>query len=513
VGVAPPTGHEFGAELLEILRAEEVASAAPWRESLQYDACEPAGLAEGYDAQRRVSGRHVGAHESVGSQATRSWWQRDGLDARGAACAESIELALGVELPRSIGEEARRLSYKLQARLCQQERNGWDRSGWGLAQQRGAQSTGPQKRKAPVGSRVVSVADLELNSPVDVFNLEVEDVPNYFVGGGVLVHNCNAYKNTQTDRWKALASIVHPQTYLWMMTGTPAAQSPVDAYGLAKLVNPSGVPRFQTAWRDKVMRKITKFKWAPQEDARETVNEALQPAIRFTKAQCMDLPPVVTEVRNVAMTAQQLKYYKLIKEQMLAQLAGTTITAVNAGVVVNKLLQISAGAAYADDKDTIVFDSMPRLKALKEIIEGTNRKVLVFALFRSCIETIVEYLDKQGIVNAQIHGDVNQTKRGQIINDFQNSEEVRVLVMQPYATAHGITLTAADTVVFYGPLMSVEMYLQCIARSDRKGQTSDKVTVFHIQSSPVEIRLFKAMAAKVDDQALLVSMFESEMKI
>ena len=329
----------------------------------------------------------------------------------------------------------------------------------------------------------------------------------------IICDEANAYKNTQTDRWKALASIVHPQTYLWMMTGTPAAQSPVDAYGLAKLVNPNGVPRFQTAWRDKVMRTFNKFKWAPQEDAKETVNEALQPAIRFTKAQCMDLPPVVTEVRNVAMTAQQLKYYKLIKEQMLAQLAGTTITAVNAGVVVNKLLQISAGAAYADDKDTIVFDSMPRLKALKEIIEGTNRKVLVFALFRSCIETIVEYLDKQGIVNAQIHGDVNQTKRGQIINDFQNSEEVRVLVMQPYATAHGITLTAADTVVFYGPLMSVEMYLQCIARSDRKGQTSDKVTVFHIQSSPVEIRLFKAMAAKVDDQALLISMFESEMKI
>lgn len=638
----------------------------------------------------------------------------------------------------------------------------------------------------------------------------------------IIADEGNHYANSQTDRWKALASIVHPQTYLWMMTGTPAAQSPVHAYGLAKLVNPSGVPRFQTAWRDKVMRKITKFKWAPQEDAKETVNEALQPAIRFTKAQCMDLPPVVTEVRNVAMTAQQLKYYKLIKEQMLAQLAGTTITAVNAGVVVNKLLQISCiayntpvltdagwvpiqsvtlahlvwdgvefvthegllprgrrdvvscfgvhmtpehevltavgwrsakecldeqpgagleraavrlpdgvassgvvhradaegalvvplrlwdrgnsgesvptreastcaatlrlsarqqtardvghaalpnlarharalpeplrqrlaqlwgaghnslrslgaivrgvlerhvfnlpavayagarrqqrgvfesklpvgdaagageqhsrerhvehalrahdaaagsnsvrtesgdigrapaalrvvsgtcahhagsaevydiahcgprarftvlgadgvplivhncGAAYADDHDTIVFDSMPRLKALKEIIEGTNRKVLVFALFRSCIETIVEYLDKQGIVNAQIHGDVNQTKRGQIINDFQNSEEVRVLVMQPYATAHGITLTAADTVVFYGPLMSVEMYLQCIARSDRKGQTSDKVTVFHIQSSPVEIRLFKAMAAKVDDQALLVSMFESEMKI
>ena len=84
--------------------------------------------------------------------------------------------------------------------------------------------------------------------------------------------------------------------------------------------------------------------------------------------------------------------------------------------------------------------------------------------------------------------------------------------MQPQATAHGITLTAADTVVFYGPLMSVEQYVQCIARADRKGQDSDKVTVVHIESSPIEKKLFKAMGSKVDDNSLLVSMFESELK-
>jgi ERCC4-related helicase len=107
---------------------------------------------------------------------------------------------------------------------------------------------------------------------------------------------------------------------------------------------------------------------------------------------------------------------------------------------------------------------------------------------------------------------VNATKRGQIINDFQNTDAVRVLVMQPQATAHGITLTAADTVVFYGPLMSVEMYLQCIARADRKGQDSDKVTVVHIQSSPIEVRMFKAMAGKVGEHALLVGLFNQEIK-
>lgn len=328
----------------------------------------------------------------------------------------------------------------------------------------------------------------------------------------VIVDEANAYKNPSTQRWRSLASIVQPHTYLWMMTGTPASQSPVDAYGLAKLVNPAGVPKFMTAWRDKVMNKITQFKWAPKPEAKRLVHEALQPAIRFTKEQCLDLPPVVTVTREVPLSPQQTKYYKLLKEQMLFQTAGETISAVNAGVAVSKLLQISAGAAYTDDKETVEFDASPRLKVLMEAIEETDRKVIIFAMFRSSIDTISTYLTKNGIPTAQIHGDVSAGKRGQIINDFQNTDNVRVLVMQPQATAHGITLTAANTVVFYGPLMSVEMYLQCIARADRKGQNADKVTVVHIQSSPIEVRMFKAMASKVSDHALLVGMFDSEIK-
>ena len=138
--------------------------------------------------------------------------------------------------------------------------------------------------------------------------------------------------------------------------------------------------------------------------------------------------------------------------------------------------------------------------------------MLIFAMFRSSINTIVAFLEKKGVKTAQIHGDVTPTKRGQIINDFQTTDSVQVLVMQPQATAHGITLTAANTVVFYGPLMSVEMYLQCIARADRKGQNASKVTVVHIQSSPIEVRMFKAMASKVGDHALLVGLFDSEIK-
>lgn len=328
----------------------------------------------------------------------------------------------------------------------------------------------------------------------------------------VIVDEANAYKNPSTRRWKALASILTPETYLWMMTGTPASQSPVDAYGLAKLVNPNSVPKFFTAWRDKVMHKLTMFKWAPKPDASKTVHDALQPAIRFAKSQCLDLPPVITMTREVPMTPQQNKYYRMLKEQLMVRAAGETISAVNAGVAVNKLLQISCGAAYTDEREVVEFDAGPRLAVLEEVLEETNRKVIIFAMFRSSIDTIVTHLTKKGYNVGQIHGDVSASKRGQIINDFQNTPTVQVLVMQPQATAHGITLTAADTVVFYGPLMSVEMYTQCIARADRKGQDSDKVTVIHIESSPIEKKMFKAMSTKVSDHALLVGMFDSEVK-
>ena len=328
----------------------------------------------------------------------------------------------------------------------------------------------------------------------------------------VIVDEANAYKSVTTQRWKSLSKIITPETYLWMMTGTPASQSPVDAYGLAKLVNPDGVPKFFTAWRDKVMNKISMYKWAPKADAKQQVFDALQPAIRFTKGQCLDLPPVVTQVREVPMTPQQAKYYNLLKERMLVQAAGETISAVNAAASVNKLLQISCGAAYTDDREVVEFDASPRLAVLEEVLGETDRKVLIFAMYTSAIETIHRHLTKKGIAAEIIDGSVSATKRANIINRFQDEPSPRVLVMQPQASAHGITLTAADTVVFYGPLMSVEQYTQCCARADRKGQTSDKVTVIHIQSSPIERRMFKALSEKVSDHSLLVEMFDTEIR-
>lgn len=260
------------------------------------------------------------------------------------------------------------------------------------------------------------------------------------------------------------------------------------------------------------MLKISTFKWIPKPDAKQIVFDALQPAVRFAKEDCLDLPPVMKETRFVPLTAQQAKYYEKLKNDQLVIAAGEVISAVNKAALVNKLLQVSCGGVYSENGQVVEFDATPRFNLLREVLEETDRKVLIFAMFRSSIDGITTYLERHGIKVGVIHGGVTATKRAALITDFQTQPHIQVLVMQPQATAHGITLTAADTVVFFGPVMSVELYLQCIARSDRKGQTSDKVRVIHIQSSPVEKRMFDAMDGRVTDHAILSKMFDEEME-
>jgi SNF2 family DNA or RNA helicase len=325
----------------------------------------------------------------------------------------------------------------------------------------------------------------------------------------VIVDEANAYKNDRTERWKTLNKILKPDTMLWMMTGTPAAQSPEDAFGLAKLVNPTGIPRYFTQWRDLVMNKITTFKWAPKRDAQEKVFAALQPAIRYTKEECLDLPPVLTQVREIPLTLQQVKYYKQIKEMMITRAAGETITAVNAAAGVNKLLQISAGSVYTDNKEVVEFDCAPRLNVLKEVIEDTDRKVIVFIPYRHSMAVLFDALGKYGV--EQIHGDISTGQRNSIFKRFQNEDSIRILLIQPQAAAHGVTLTRADTVVFWGPVMSTETYLQCIARTDRIGQDSEHVTVVHLQGSDIERRMYAALEKRVENHNLLIQMYADEL--
>ena len=337
----------------------------------------------------------------------------------------------------------------------------------------------------------------------------VEIVADAIMKGGfdlIIVDEATHYKNAQTNRWKILNAIMTPQTWLWMMTGTPAAQSPADAYGLAKLVNPSAVPRFFGAFKDKVMYKATAFRWVSKPDAADTVHKALQPAIRYTKDECLDLPEMVYVTREVVMTAQQNKYYKELKNQMRTAAAGEVVTAPNAAIVMNKLLQIAGGAVYTDDGGVLEFDIKNRYKVLREVIDEAAKKVIVFVPFKHAIDLLTAQLRKDGIPTEIIRGDVALAKRTERFKSFQIEADPRVLVIQPQSAAHGVTLTAADTIVWWGPVSSLETYLQANARIHRAGQTH-KCTVVQLQGSPVERHIYSMLDNRIDIHTKMIDLY------
>ena len=328
----------------------------------------------------------------------------------------------------------------------------------------------------------------------------------------IVVDEANAYKTATTKRWKTLAKIMTPSTKLWMLTGTPASQSPLDAFGLARLVAPGNVPKYFTAWRDKVMHQVTRFKWVPKPHAKKEVFSALQPAIRFTKAECLDLPEVTYQTREIELTPQVKRYYRGIKDQMLVQAAGEQISAVNAAAKLTKLLQISGGAVYSDTHEVVEFDVSPRLNALMEVLDETEHKVIIFVPFKHTIELVANHLTNQGVTNEIINGEVPAKERSNIISRFQTTEFPRVLIIQPQSASHGVTLTAADTVVFWSPVMSVETYLQCVARIDRVGQVN-KMTVVHLQGSEIERKMYQMLQSKIDSHEKLVDLYKEELGI
>ena len=326
----------------------------------------------------------------------------------------------------------------------------------------------------------------------------------------IVVDEASAYKNPQTNRWKILKELNDRTPWLWMLTGTPAAQSPLDAFGLAKLVNPEKCPKYYGLFRDRVMYKVTQFKWVPKPEAEKYVHTVLQPAIRFEKDQCLDLPDVTHVERDAPLTPQQQKYYAKLKKQMMMEADGESVTAVNAATAINKLLQVSGGCVYTDSGGVIEFDVSNRLKVIEEAIDESSHKVLVFVPFTHTIELLNEYLGKKGITCGIINGKVPLNKRSEIVQKFQDDNDIQVLLIQPQAASHGLTLTAANTIIWYAPVTSVETYLQANARINRPGQ-KNAMTIVHIQGSEVEARLYRMLKNNIGNHEKIVDLYRQEL--
>jgi SNF2 family DNA or RNA helicase len=329
----------------------------------------------------------------------------------------------------------------------------------------------------------------------------------------VVLDELAVYRNPSAERTKAIRKISHTKMkWVWGMTGAPIPNSPTDAWAQASIVTPHTVPKTFGRFRDELMLKVAQFKWVPKSDAVDRAFAALQPAVRFTLDDVTELPEAVglnpPRMIDVELGPNQAKIYKALADSCYAAVQSQEITAANAGACMMKLLQVAAGWVYTRDGKTVSLDNSKRIEALLDAINGTDRKVLVFASFKHALAGISEALKGEGIEHAVVSGDTSEGNRAQTFNLFQNTDKYRVLLAHPQCLAHGITLTAADTVIWFGPVTSLEIYDQANHRIRRVGQ-KHKQLFLHLQSTPVEKHIYTLLSNKQRVQDSLLELFEA----
>lgn len=322
----------------------------------------------------------------------------------------------------------------------------------------------------------------------------------------VVIDELASFRNASTNRWKSLHRIIAGRQRVWGLTGTPTPNAPTDAWAQCRLICPEKVPPYFGKWRDSVMRQLTQFKWVPRDNATELVKEAMQPAIRFSRDECVDLPPCTWTERHVELTPEQKSAYKSMLATLMMEYASDQATAVNEAVKMQKLLQIACGVVYGKDGN-ITLPSHNRIDVVREVVEEAGTKTIVFVPFKGVLDMVADELAKDFTV-ATISGETSKAKRDEIFNDFQNAPHPKVLVAQPAAMSHGLTLTAANTVVWFAPITSNEIYEQANARVTRPGQKHNQLVV-NIEGTEVERRMYKRLQHKQKLQGNLLDLIKA----
>lgn len=327
----------------------------------------------------------------------------------------------------------------------------------------------------------------------------------------LVIDELATYRNGQSQRTKITRTLAQRMNWVWGMTGSPIPNSPTDAWSQCSIVTPHTVPKYFGRFRDELMQRITQFKWAPKPDAVDKAFAVMQPAVRFTLDDVVELPECVERTMDIDLGPKQAKVYQALVDHAHTAVLNKEITAANAGAVMNKLLQVSTGWVYSSDQTIIPLDNQERIDALVDTILSCDRKVLVFVPFKHALAGISKALTSEGIDHATVSGDTSANDRSQIFNLFQNTDKFKVIAAHPQCLAHGVTLTASDTIVWFAPVTSLEVFDQANHRIRRVGQKHRQQLIM-MQSTPVEKKIYALLRRKQKVQDKFLELFEDNSK-
>jgi hypothetical protein len=326
----------------------------------------------------------------------------------------------------------------------------------------------------------------------------------------LVIDELAVYRNN-SDRTLLMRKLAEPFKWVWGMTGTPIPHEPTDVWNQCTIVTPTTIPKYYGWFRDAVMYRAIndkgQTKWLPKPDAEQRAFEVMQPAVRYKLDDIVELPETVYRTMDIDLGPKQKDIYSKLVAASFAAIQNKEIKVLNGAAMLTKLMQVSCGWVYASDGRVAALDNGNRVKALVDAINSAARKLIVFAPFKHALDGISEALDKEGIEHAVVCGDTTPAKRNEIFTLFQQTSKYKVLAAHPQCLAHGVTLTAADTVVWFGPVLDYEIYDQANHRVIRIGQ-KHKQLILHLTATAAERKVYRMIQQKQIVQDKLLELFE-----
>jgi SNF2 family DNA or RNA helicase len=300
------------------------------------------------------------------------------------------------------------------------------------------------------------------------------------------------YRN-QSDRSKFMRKFAKRFEQVWGLTGSPMPHSPTDIWSQAMIVTPGSVPEYFSRCREMLMTRKSTYVWVPKPDAVERALSMVRPAVRFTLDEVVELPELVEQTVDIEMSSSQKKVYTGMVNTLAAQVEQKVVLALNAGIARGKLVQIAGGFVYTNHPEFVTLDASERIDALVNLINESEHKVLVAVPYRHAIDGISAVLTKEKIDHCVVHGDTKN--RDELLHAFQNTAQYHTMLAHPECIHHGVTLTAADTMIWYLPVDNLEVFEQFSARFRRVGQ-KHKQRLLMLQAAPIEKRMYARLRAR-----------------
>lgn len=503
--------------LLQILRTEENASRATpsssydvrdWKDERGKAKLEQRGALSGRDEREVVTCWEESEDRVPGY----SRWQWDGYDKSGEPFITSIAYPIRVELSSVIGAEARRLSYALQAGLCGPGGHGWARGGWDVSQE--ATGTGSKEGREAAGTRVDRVENIERGNLSDVWNIEVEGCPNYFIGEGeLLVHNCTKFKHTNTSRFKILRQFIRSFRRRYILTGTFSPNGLMDLFGQVYILDEGdALGSYVTHYKSKYFYPTDHmgYTFAPHSWAAEAIAGKIAPlCLVLDRKEHLDMPELMFNNIEVDLPLKVRAQYDMMEESLVALLDEGHIIAANAAVATSKCRQIANGGLYRTDGSKEWEDLHDeKLSALEDLLEEMSGEPLLIAYeFQFDLEKIQKKLNLPAL------GQGSQKRDSELIMAF-NSGALPALLGHPASIALGLNLQGScSNMCWYGLTWNLEQYLQTIDRVYRQGQKAANVIVHRIiAKDTLDERVLRVLDAKEKTQADFLTMLK-EMRV